>query len=102
MIEEPEFEAEFYTNQIEQMKNRYSKLFSAWNLSWNKYYDHVCFRLRYNNYWIWIFLCGFEKFIKEQSSESKGRRNRIYKDAENRIYRIIGDTYKIQEYIRSL
>lgn len=102
MIEKPEFEPEFYAKQIEQMANRYSKLFSKWNLSWKKYYDYVCYKLRDNQYWIWIFLCGFEKFIKEKSEESKGRRNRLYKDADMRIYRIIGNTYQIENYIRSL
>lgn len=102
MLEPPEFEEEFYEEQIAKMQERYAKIFSNWKLSWDKYYNYAAFKLKNKKYWIWIFLCGFEKFLKEQSSESNGRRQRLYKDADNRIYRIIGDSYKVEEYIRSL
>lgn len=102
MLAKPEFEPEFYLEQIEIMSTRYSKLFSIWKLSWKKYFEYVSKSLRNNPYWIWVYLCGFEKFIKEQSSEQENRRKRLYKDADSRIARIIDDHYKIQSYINSL
>lgn len=102
MLAKPEFEPEFYNEQIEMMSKRYSILFSNWKLSWKKYIEYVSKSLRNNPYWIWVYLCGFEKFVQEQSSEPENRRKRLYKDADSRIARIISDTYKVEEYIRSL
>lgn len=102
MLDSPQFEIEFYENQNLIMQKRFSNLFITWKLSWNKYYNYVSFKLRNNPYWIWVFLCGFEKFVKEQSLEPVNRRKRLYKDADSRIARIIDDYYKIQSYIDSL
>ena len=65
MTDAPDFEPEFYENQIKMMEDRYSKLFKKWNLSWDSYYSHVIEKLRNKRYWIWCYLCGFEKFIQE-------------------------------------
>jgi hypothetical protein len=102
MLDQPEFEPEFYEKQIKMMEDRYSKLFKKWHLSWAKYYNYVTHSLRHKNYWIWVYFCGFEKFVQEQGDEEKGRHARLYKDADERIRRIIGDYFKIQEYVKSL
>ena len=98
-------EIDFYKNQISLMEERYEILFRKNKISWNKYYDFALKRLNNNLYYIWIFLCGLETFIKAQHFETKDKSNltkNLYKDAENRIYRILGDSRKVDEYIKSL
>jgi len=102
MLAEPDFEPEFYEQQIIMMEKRYSKLFLKWHLSWNKYYNYVRSQLRQKDYWIWVYLCGFEKFVQEQGIEKEGRQKRLYQDADQRIARIIDDHYKVQNYVRDL
>lgn len=102
MVDQPEYEAEFYEHQIQMMINRYQEIFKNWKLSWGKYYSYVTEKLRNKTYWIWIYLCGFEKFIQEQGDEPISRKKRLYKDADERIWRIIGDFFKTQQYVNSL
>ena len=102
MLENPEFEPEFYSKQISMMENRYSKIFKNWGINWEKYYTEVRYELRNRQYWIWVYLCGLEKFIQESGWIADNRKSKQKKDAENRIRRIIGDSLKIEEYIRSL
>lgn len=102
MLDEPEFEPEFYESQIKKMVERYSKLFKKWNLSWDHYYAHVVEKLHNKRYWLWCYLCGFEKFVQEEGNQEKGRRTRLYRDADERIRRIVGDFFKIQEYVKQL
>lgn len=101
-MDTPDYEPEFYENQIKMMEDRYSKLFKKWNLSWDAYHSYVIEKLRDKRYWVWCYLCGFEKFVQEQGDEERGRRNRLYKDADERIKRIVGDYFKIQDYVKSL
>jgi hypothetical protein len=102
MLDTPDYEPEFYENQIKIMEERYSKIFKKWNLNWEKYNNYVVSKLKNKKYWIWCYLCGFEKFIQEQGDEKKGRHQRLYKDADERTKRIIGDYFKVQSYVRSL
>lgn len=102
MLEDPEFEPEFYANQISMMEIRYSKIFKSWGVNWESYYDKIQHSLRKRQYWIWVYLCGFEKFIQDHGWMTEGRKIRLKKDAEDRIRRIIGDSLKIEEYIKSL
>ena len=97
---DPEFTPEFYKEQIEMMEERYSKYFLKCKLSWNKYNNRICKSLKYNQYWIWIYYCGFEKFLQE--THSKPSAVQLETDADNRIARIIGDFYKNQNYVKSL
>ena len=101
-MDTPDFEPEFYENQIKIMEERYSKLFKKWNLSWDAYYNHIVEKLRNKRYWVWCYLCGFEKFVQEQGAENQGRHKRLYKDADERIKRIVGNYFKIQDYVKSL
>ncbi len=102
MLAQPEFEPEFYKEQLKLMVQRFSKLFREWKVNWSKYFEYVSKALRNNTYWLWVYFCGFEKFVKEQGSSEKNIRARLYKDADSRIARIIGDNFKIDSYIRSL
>lgn len=102
MLSKPEFEPEFYEKQVELLTGRYSKLFKKWNISWNKYKNYIYSKLKYNTYWIWIFLCGFEKFIQEQTQDKFNLRARIYHDANTRIYLMLKDEISVQTYLRSL
>lgn len=101
-MDRPDYEPEFYENQISMMEKRYSIIFKKWNLNWITYHSYVIEKLRNKRYWVWCYWCGFEKFVQEQGDEKKGRRNRLYKDADDRIRRIIGDYFKTQEYVNSL
>jgi hypothetical protein len=102
MLEKPEYEAEFYLKQNEMMELRYEKIFETWSLSWNKYINAIYKRLNNNPYWIWVYLCGFHKFVKEEGHISEDRHSRLYQDMNNRIYRIIGDYYQVKRYVEDL
>lgn len=102
MLEKPEYDNEFYLNQNKMMELRYEKIFSNWKLSWKSYKNEAYNRLNNNIYWIWIFLCGFEKFIQSINPNKKPKRETIYKDMNDRIYRIIGDHYQVNKYISEL
>lgn len=93
---------EFYKKQNEQMVERYIIYFKKWGINWKEYYKFVINRLNNNDYWIWCFLCGFEKFLQEEGWKERGRKENLYKDAESRIWRIIGHFYKNKEYLRNL
>ena len=111
MLEEQEFEDEFYKEQIKMMEERYSKHFLKCKFrfkykervynkaSWKKYKEYICEKLKNNQYWIWVYYCGFEKFLQETKEPSC---KKLEADANERIARIIGDFYKVQSYVKSL
>lgn len=103
---EPDQSVDFYLQQNKIMEERYSALFRKNDLSWKKYMSNAHVRLGNNVYWMWIFLCGLDTFLKANSNLSFKNKGLIikslYKDAEDRIYRIIGDSKKNEEYIKSL
>lgn len=101
-VQPPEYEEEFYVKQNQLMEMVFNKHFENWNLSWKKYINIVYTKLNNNPYWIWIFLCGFYRFIKEEGHLEKNRRIRLYKDLNERIYRILGDHYQVKKYISEL
>lgn len=102
MLSDPDYEPEFYKEQNEKMIERYSQLFKVWKVDWNKYFNYVKYKLKDKDYWLWSYLCGFEKFVQEDGWKEKDRNTRLYKDADSRIWRILGDYYKNQEYLKSL
>lgn len=103
---DPDFDVEFYIAQNSMMKERYAALFKKRGLSWKKYLDNATFKLKRNVYYIWTFLCGLDTFLKQTNDlnfeDKKNLYRMLYKDAEERIYRILGDDKKIEDYIRSL
>lgn len=103
---EPDQDLDFYIQQNKIMEERYSVIFKKNDLSWKKYISNAYAKLGNNVYWMWIFLCGLETFLKSNNSLKFKNKDLItkslYKDAEDRIYRIIGDSKKNEEYIKSL
>lgn len=102
MLADPDFEPEFYENQILMIRKRYAQIFKSWNINWDAYFENISHRLRNNQYWIWVYLCGLEKFIQEDGYKSTNRKEKLEKDADARIGRIIGDSFKVIEYVKSL
>lgn len=100
MLDEPDFEPEFYKEQVKMMEARYSKHFIQWKISWNKYRKYIETSLRNDLYWIWVYYCGFEKFLQE--THGRPVITVLYKDADSRIARIIGDSFKVKNYINTL
>jgi hypothetical protein len=102
----PDQDHNFYVKQNEIMQQRYSLLFKKRKLSWNNYITSAKNKLGNNIYFMWIFLCGLDTFLKANNDLSFNNKSllmsSLYKDAEDRIYRIIGDSKKNEEYIRSL
>lgn len=102
-MDEQFYDIDFYQTQIKQMEERYALQFKKWKLSWEKYHEYVKSHMSVKINWMWEFLCGFEKFLQQEATNTKvGRKERLYKDAKNRIARIIGNHYKIESYIKSL
>jgi len=101
MLDSPEFEPEFYADQIRKMEKRYEKIFKKWKLSWTKYYNEVKSKLFNKQYWIWTYLCGFENFVKI-NQKSEVTETMLEKDSLGRIKRILKDYFKIKNYIESL
>lgn len=101
-IPDSELEPAFYVDQILMMEERYEKIFKEWGVKWDKYYEKVKEKLRNQPYLIWVYLCGFEKFIQEEGWIRKKRKDRLKKDARERIKRVIGVSLKNEEYIKSL
>jgi hypothetical protein len=87
------------------MEERYNILFKKAGLSWSNYISSAASRLN-STYYLWIFMCGLETFLKANNNlimkDKKNLTKSLYKDAEDRIYRIIGDSKKIKDYIDSL
>lgn len=98
----PEFEADFYEKQNLLMIKRYKIIFKKNKKNWNIYFKHAKKQLRNNIYWIWIFLCGLEKFLKENPDLSQVSQEKLNNDATQRIARIIGNYFKIKKFIDSL
>jgi hypothetical protein len=103
---EPEFDLDFYKLQNDIMEERYLVIFKSRSLSWDNYVNNARSRLGNNIYLMWIFLCGLETFLKQNNNlDFENKKNLVkslYKDAEDRIYRIIGDDKKNADYIKSL
>lgn len=103
---DPDQDIEFYIQQNNAMTQRYSVLFNKRKISWKNYIDVANKKLGNNIYFMWIFLCGLDTFLKANNNldfeNKKTLMKSLYKDAEERIYRIIGDSRKNEEYIRSL
>jgi len=100
-VDSPEFEPEFYEKQVLQMKERYATHFKKWRYSWPKYIQEVENSLRNKTYWIWCYLVGFEKFL-QMCGDKKPLYPHLEKDRTERIYRIVGDFYKNEAYVRDL
>lgn len=103
---EPEFEEEFYKNQNMIMEERYRTIFKSRGISWDNYFNDAKSKLSKNIYLIWVFLCGLETFLRQNNNldfeNKKALIKCLYKDSSERIYRIIGNSKKIEEYIKSL
>ena len=103
---EPEYDIDFYKQQNSMMKQRYSYLFKSREISWDKYLRNASDKLKNNVYYMWIFLCGLDTFLKQNNNlefdQKKNLLKSLYKDADDRIYRILGDDKKNRDYIDSL
>lgn len=106
MTSEPDFEPDFYKNQIDLMCERYQLIFKKWKINWDKFYEEVRRKLKYRQYWIWVYLCGIETFIqkenKNKNSNSKNILEKLEKESNFRIQKISGPTLRTEGYIDSL
>jgi hypothetical protein len=101
MLASPDFEEDFYIAQNKAMCERYAKRFKKWKTPWKPYIDDVRKRLRGRHYWLWSYLAGFEKFLQE-NQHSTPTQAALDTDKDGRISRIIGDFYKVENYVRQL
>lgn len=101
MLSEPDFEPEFYEKQIAIMQGRYAKIFKSWKLPWKSYIKDVSKRLRNRTYWIWNYLIGLESFIQSHNKQAPTK-DLLEKDKDSRISRIVGDFYKVEQYVKGL
>jgi hypothetical protein len=101
MLESPDFELEFYDEQNRMMMERYVVVFKKWKIPWKTYVKDVEKRLRNRKYWLWSYLVGIEKFIQDMG-ENVPSKELVEKDKDSRISRIVGDFYKVEQYIRNL
>jgi len=101
MLDSPDFEPEFYDEQNRMMMERYVVVFKKWKIPWKTYVKDVEKRLRNRKYWLWSYLIGIEKFIQDMG-ENVPSKELVEKDKDSRISRIVGDFYKVEQYIRNL
>lgn len=101
MLDSPDFEPEFYDQQIKMMTDRYAVIFKKWKAGWKTYLKDVSKRLRDRKYWMWNYLVGLEKFIQD-CGENIPSKELIEKDKDSRISRIVGDFYKFEQFVRNL
>jgi hypothetical protein len=101
MLDSPDFELEFYDEQNRMMMERYVVVFKKWKIPWKTYVKDVEKRLRNRKYWLWSYLIGIEKFIQDMG-ENVPSKELVEKDKDSRISRIVGDFYKVEQYIRNL
>jgi len=101
MLDSPDFELEFYDEQNRMMMERYVVVFKKWKSPWKTYVKDVEKRLRNRKYWLWSYLVGIEKFIQDMG-ENVPSKELVEKDKDSRISRIVGDFYKVEQYIRNL
>jgi|694.fasta_scaffold01232_48 hypothetical protein len=101
MLDSPDFELEFYDEQNRMMMERYVVVFKKWKIPWKTYVKDVEKRLRNRKYWLWSYLVGIEKFIQDMG-ENVPSKELVEKDKDSRISRIVGDFYKVEQYIRNL
>jgi hypothetical protein len=101
MLDSPDFEPEFYDEQNRMMMERYVVVFKKWKIPWKTYVKDVEKRLRNRKYWFWSYLVGLEKFIQDMG-ENVPSKELVEKDKDSRISRIVGDFYKVEQYIRNL
>ena len=96
----PEFKKEYYVNQIELMKKRYSVIFKENKLNWDKFYDS----LNLNYYLMWSFLCGLEEVIKCTSlmKTKKEKEEYIYENTKKRIFKMTQNEKNIKSYLNNL
>jgi hypothetical protein len=83
------------------MMERYVVVFKKWKIPWKTYVKDVEKRLRNRKYWLWSYLVGIEKFIQDMG-ENVPSKELVEKDKDSRISRIVGDFYKVEQYIRNL
>lgn len=103
MIVPPEFDPDFYRQQNLYFVKIYGEQFRKWKLTWVPYYNKVRQRLRQNEYWIWVFLCGLKPFINEQDPKDRESLvKRLAEDARLRCWKITHPSDVIDEYIREL
>lgn len=103
MLSKPDFEAEFYEKQIVSMKERYATVFKKLKLPWKSYIKDVEKRLRNRTYWMWNYLVGLEAFVQPyQKSGQSPTKEILEKDKDSRISRIVGDYYKVEQYVKNL
>lgn len=103
MLQSPDYEPEFYEKQVIQMKDRFAKIFKGFKLPWKTYIKDVEKRLRGRTYWLWNYLIGLESFIQPyQKSGISPNKEYLEKDKDSRISRIVGDFYKVEQYVKGL
>lgn len=101
MLASPDFDEKFYLDQNEKMKSRYASVFKKWKIGWKTYFKDTEKRLRGRTYWIWVYLVGLEAFFKSQK-DCVPSEELVETDKNSRISRIVGDYYKIEQYVRNL
>lgn len=84
-MRQPEFEPEFYAEQINLMLARYSRVFESWGMSWDRFFDPVVSRLDGRRYFEWVFLCGLDPVLREASAiEGKRERSEFLTESNRR------------------
>ena len=108
----PDYEIDFYIEQNKFMLARYEAIFKSYRLPWKTYISKVNFKLRNNQYFLWIFLCGLEPLLREIAEARKCYKNlklfqdyvkpKLAKDRNIRCYNIYQPFVKEQQYVQDL
>jgi len=96
---------EFYKNHIALMVERYAKIAKKLGIIWESYFEYAKVFLKYDDYKIWVFLCGVEETFKEAMDmrllSKKVAKKHVMKVTEKRLYTILGKN-DLELYLKNM
>lgn len=68
----------------------------------DQFFEDILETLCFSPVWFWQFLMGFDKTLKALEAQPQGRRELLLKLSQDRIKRIVGDYFKVAQYVERL
>lgn len=96
---------EFYKKNNQIMSETYSHMARKLGIVWDNYFDKVSSFLQYDDYKIWVFLCGVEETFKDALSirlmSKKGAKKYVKEQTTKRLLSIRGKN-DLELYLKNM